>query len=384
MFQTVNNAYDVLDPQQMAGYDRKNGVVDSLEMLRPNRTQSFAALLKDVKVFKFNTSSSSASNNKKRKDYVTLIFSDEDHVEVALRCSQPYFQRQETIKQLTNFKNCVCRVENIFVSQAPFVNKKVAGRFYDKMHLHTTMKTSIYCLEYSNRSVQNVLIRCGRLRPIFRISGYICDLIIPNTVLQRLINDGEIADNCNKDYDNNNNIIDEDCILYVKQQAFHKKLNDSSNGKNPDSNKEIATLSATPPTTAWIQIHVSLQILSRVLLNGISLNSLFKYSLQQEQNTESSATNNLNANDQDANFFLGWHMLSSMMKTQLAGFPFNDEMAEKPLMCFVVTKEDEASVCTTSSTKIDSNGGNNDNDNDMITIKLNDFSKLQLVDAKIL
>ena len=155
--------------------------------------------------------------------------------------------------------------------------------------------------------------------------------------------------------------------------------------KKNDSNKEIVALSATPPTSEWSQIHVSLQILSRVLLNGISLHSLFKYPLQQQQSTEYSSTSNLNANDQDANFFLGWRMLSSMMKTQLSGFPSNDEMAEKPLMCFVVTKEEEPSACTNNTTKINNNSRNNNNNyNNMIIIKLNDSSKLQLVDAKIL
>ena len=60
MSQTVNNANDVLlsEAQRRADYS-KNGVADTLEMLRPNRMQSFTALLKDVKVFLFSSTVSS-------------------------------------------------------------------------------------------------------------------------------------------------------------------------------------------------------------------------------------------------------------------------------------------------------------------------------------
>ena len=49
------------------------------------------------------------ANKQTDKDYIVLIFSDEDHVEVAIKCVQPYFQSQNIINQLLNFKNCVCK-----------------------------------------------------------------------------------------------------------------------------------------------------------------------------------------------------------------------------------------------------------------------------------
>ena len=392
-------------------YKKKNHIsnsINSLEMLTPNRNQTFTALLKDIKVHKKKDTSIMPStgitaNKQTDKDYIVLIFSDEDHVEVAIKCVQPYFQSQNIINQLLNFKNCVCRVENVFVKQAPFVNKNVAGMYRDQMQINTTMRTNIYCLEYFDTATQNVLIDCGRLKPLFHILGYICELKMSNELLKKLINDDLTSENQEAMEVTNNKkkspYENEYCMLYIK-------MKDTNCKKKKQRKTNVVALSLTPSSSSLIQIKVSLNIVSNALLNGISLTSLFQHQMKKPRGNFAKHVEDMNktGNDEDvdAKFLLGWRMLSSIMKTPLSQVfstnntninnngtsskKINDDNNiinefEKPLMCFVVTKEgNNNNNIVKNKTRV--NNSKNDND---ITMMMDDTcSMLRLVDMKIM
>ena len=90
--------------------DDSYNAVESLETLKPNRTQSFTALLKEIRPYhgeQYTSSSSIISKNVSNGSScrcLVLIFSDEEHTEVAFQCCQPHFQWKSTIDQLLNFK----------------------------------------------------------------------------------------------------------------------------------------------------------------------------------------------------------------------------------------------------------------------------------------
>lgn len=364
IFRTNNNLQKVISENdtnvnhrkrthaQMMNYSMyaRSKNLSSLEMLMPNRSQSFVALLKDVKVCKYKkrhvSSTVAISSVEREKDHIVLIFSDEDHIEVGIKCVQSYFQTQDTINQLLKFKDCVCRVENVFVTQAPFVNTTVSGKFREKIHVRSTMRTNIYCLEYSDKATKNVLINCGRLKPLHRISGYIYKLEMPNRLLSNLMHADDIDNNDDKNEK-------EYCILYIMKKKFKKRWREII----VDSSDYSEALNLTPPTSPLLELRVSLNVLSAVLLHGIPLKLLF-----QEQK--------LLSKDAKAKYLLGWRMLSSMMKTtplsQFLSCVSGDDH-EIPPMCFIVTKEERNQGIGKDALMID---GNN--------------LQLQLVDMNIL
>ena len=258
-------------------------------------------------------------------------------------------------------------------------------------------------MEYFDTATQNVLIDCGRLKPLFHILGYICELKMSNELLKKLINDDLTSENQEAMEVTNNKkkspYENEYCMLYIK-------MKDTNCKKKKQRKTNVVALSLTPSPSSLIQIKVSLNIVSNALLNGISLTSLFQHQMKKPRGNFAKHVEDMNktGNDEDvdAKFLLGWRMLSSIMKTPLSQVfstnnnninnngtsskKINDDNNiinefENPLMCFVVTKEgNNNNNIVKNKTRV--NNSKNDND---ITMMMDDTcSMLRLVDMKIM
>ena len=310
--------------------DDSYNAVESLEMLKPNRTQSFTALLKEIRPYRGEQYASSSSIIRKNVSNgsscrcLVLIFSDEEHTEVALQCCQPYFQWKSTIDQLLSFKNQVCRVENIFVSQSPFENRS-------RMILKTTMQTKIHTVHHQNSDAQNILVNCGRVKPVFQINGYIEELELSNKVLRKLIDSTNSKDATG--------MTSEYGTLHIRIDKFDQT-----------SIPTGAPLLSLTPGSNIIKVKVSLERVSTVLLNGVSLKKLFTWKMNSGK--YSKIVNNSNGvefHDDDLKLFLAWQMLSSIMNTQLS-MQKDLDGRQRHRICFLVHRHVDNSVDGTSCT----------------------------------
>ena len=298
--------------------DDSSNVVESLEMLKPNRTQTFTALLKEVRPHhkeQYTSSSSIISKNMSNESSyhcLVLIFSDEEHTEVALQCCQPYFQWKSTIEKLLSFRNQVCRVENIFVSQSPFGNKSVS-----RMRLKTTMQTKIYTLNHHNSYAQNILVNCGRLKPVFQINGYVEELELSDEVLMKLVGTTSGKD------------IKTTTLEYGTLHIRIDKCGQTS------IQTDAPLLSLTPGSNI-MKVKVSLERVSKVLLNGVSLEKLFTWKKNSGRYLQIvNGSNGVAFRDDDLKLFLAWQMLSSIMNTQLSTQKDLDG-GQRHRICFLV------------------------------------------------
>eukprot|EP00944_MAST-04C_sp_MAST-4C-sp1_P004991 g4991.t1 len=239
--------------------DDSYNAVESLETLKPNRTQSFTALLKEIR---------------------------------------PYHGEQYTS-----------------ISQ---------------MKLKTTMQTKIYTVHRQNSDAQNILVNCGRLKPVFQINGCIEELEISNKVLRKLTDSTSSKDITG---------TSEYGTLYIRIDKFGQT-----------SIPTDAPLLSLTPGSNIIKVKVSLERVSTVLLNGVSLKKLFTWKMNSGKYSKIiNNSNGVEFQDDDLKVFLAWQMLSSIMNTQVS-IQKDLHGRQKHRLCFLVHRHVDNSVDDTSYT----------------------------------
>ena len=221
-------------------------------------------------------------------------------------------------------KSSFVELKTFFVSQSPFENRS-------RMILKTTMQTKIHTVHHQNSDAQNILVNCGRVKPVFQINGYIEELELSNKVLRKLIDSTNSKDATG--------MTSEYGTLHIRIDKFDQT-----------SIPTGAPLLSLTPGSNIIKVKVSLERVSTVLLNGVSLKKLFTWKMNSGK--YSKIVNNSNGvefHDDDLKLFLAWQMLSSIMNTQLS-MQKDLDGCQRHRICFLVHRHVDNSVDGTSCT----------------------------------